>query len=137
MSDQVELWIRQAYEQRLSTWAKARDLCVEYENDEFNRQTGKFYLRATLLMAPAVESDLVSEEEHSGVFQIDVFGPARIGAGKHGELVGQLRKLFPLDGTLDAGQIKVVQRSPLRSGPGITEPDWYMVPTSFEFRTLV
>jgi hypothetical protein len=133
----IELWIRQAFEQILKTWADGADLRVQFENSEFTPLDGEFYLRATLLMAPAVESDLVEEEQHFGVFQIDVFGPARSGTGQHYAMVESLRTLFPLDLIISDAQNKVMQRSPLRTGPGIQETDKYMVPTSFEFVTFV
>lgn len=136
MIEEVELWIRQAFDTRLDSWVKSQDLPVEHENEEFTPPTKGFYLRSTLLMAPAVENDLVEEEEHSGIYQVAVFGPSRIGTGRHMEIVAGLRRLFPLDLILAAGQLKVMQRSPLRSGPGITETDKFMVPTSFEFVTF-
>lgn len=137
MIEEVELWIRRAFDSRLDAWAKNQDLQVEHENEEFVPPINGFYLRSTLLMAPAVENDLVEEEEHSGLYQVSVFGPSRIGTGRHMEIVAGLRRLFPLDLILSAGQLKVMQRSPLRTGPGITDTDKYMVPTSFEFVTFV
>lgn len=133
----IEQWIRKAYESRVEAWAKTHDLPVEFENTEFTPPREGYYLRTNLLMAPAVESDIISEEQHGGIFQVSVFGPARVGTGMFFEIVGGLRDLFPLDLTLAAGQSKVMQRSPLRTGPGIQETDLYMVPASFEFVTFV
>lgn len=133
----IELLIRQALEGRLDPWAESKDLCVQHENETFEPPAGKLYLRATVLFAPAVENDAVAEVAHAGIFQIDVMGVAGVGAEETGKVIAGLRKLFPLDLILPAGQYQLMQRSPLRVGPAITDTDRYMVPTSLQFISYV
>lgn len=129
----IELSIRQAFETRLEEWAKSEGLCVQFEGRTFDPPADNAYLRATLLMAPAVPNDACSGETHSGVFQIDYMGLPLQGSDAAAVVIGGLRGLFPLDQILKAGGFQVWQTTPLRTGPTISDVSRHMVPTSFQF----
>jgi hypothetical protein len=129
-----ELAIRQTLEAELADWAKGKGLRVQFENQRFDDPpVDKPYLRATILWAPAAENDACDGELLSGVLQIDVFGQPLIGGEETGELVAELKELYPLDKILEAGVCKVMLRSPLRVAPAVPGASRYMVPTRSQF----
>lgn len=127
--------IRRAFETALQTWATANTLPVAWENVELVPQPDGAYVRAFLLPAQTFSDDL--QRAHSvfrGVFQISLCMPTGAGPAAAEALVASLRAAFPASVPLSAGGLTVFITDPLSRGPGIPEPDRYVVPCSLPYR---
>lgn len=127
--------IRRAFEAPLKTWADGLSLPVAWENVALNPQPEGAYLRAILLPAQTFSDDL--GRTHSvfrGVYQISLCMPTGTGPAAAEALVTALRALFPASTSLVVSGLRVFITDPLSRGPGITEPDRYVVPCSLPYR---
>lgn len=127
--------IRSAFESRIKTWADAQGLPVAWENVELAPQPAGAYVRAFLLPADTFSEDLGrAHSVYRGIFQASLCMPAGTGPGAAEVLVAALRALFPASAPMTSGGLLVHITEPLSRGPGIPEPDRYVVPCSLPYR---
>jgi hypothetical protein len=129
--------VRAVLESRLDTWAAARSpaLQVTWKNVPADPVNGATYLRAFLLQAPTRSEDLAgAHRAYLGVFQVSIVLPINGGTGAGLDIADELEALFPVNGRYTSGSVTVQIVSPASPGPGIDEPDAYVIPVSIPYR---
>lgn len=129
--------VRRAFETRLKTWADAQvpAIPVAWENVPFVPPTGR-YIRAFLL--PARTDSQTLDRDHrlyQGVFQVSLVMPLNTGAGGAESLAASLDAAFDASFTQDG--LRVYLLSPMSAAPAISEPNYFVVPVSAEYRSDV
>ena len=128
---------RQAYEDRLKTWAAARSpaLLVAYENDPFTPTTGTTYLRAFCLPAETASQDLAGAHRgYVGVFQVSVVAPINTGGGAANAIADELAALFVNNARITISGLAVQQVSPASVAGALQDGAHYIVPVSWRYR---
>ena len=127
--------IRSAFESRLATWAASQGYPVAWENVELVPQPAGAYMRAFLLPADTFSDDLTrAHAVYRGIFQVSLCMPVGTGPAAAESIVAALRALFPASTPLTSGTMLIYITDPLSRGPGIAEPDRYVVPCSLPYR---
>lgn len=130
--------IRAAFETRLATWAAAQvpPLPIAYENRTFNPPTdGSTYLRAFVLESPTLSSTLDRRHrEYGGIFQVSIQCAPNTGVGAAQALAAQLCALWPPEQLFRYSDIEIVIEEPPSVGPKISQPEYFVVPVSVDYR---
>jgi hypothetical protein len=127
--------IRRIYEQRLLTWATARNLNIAFEGVEYEPAADETYLRVFSLPAGTNTQTLEGTDRiYTGVFQISIVSPAGNGTGDAEGLVDDLDELFPTFLRLKQGDFEVMVLTPVEPGPAIVDDTTLTVSASFQYR---
>lgn len=129
--------IRQLFESRLNTWAKARNpvLRVEFQDVAFTPAAGETYLRCFLLPATTSSEDLQGvHKAYRGVWQVSIVKPAGGGLGAAGGIEDELVALFPNNLQLTSGAFKVFVRSPMSAATPLVDALNTTIPVSCAYR---
>lgn len=126
--------VRQAFEERLNTWAISQGLPVDWENTALFPPTTT-YLRAFVLRAATTSQTLDGlHRQYRGVFQVSIVMPVAGGAGAGDALASALDALFPINVPITVGGLKVYLTSPMSPATGIQEPNRWVVPVSAQYQ---
>lgn len=129
--------IRQLFETRLNTWAKARNpvLRVAFQDVPFTPASGETYLRCFLLPATTSSEDLQGvHKAYRGTWQVSIVKPAGGGLGAAGGIEDELAALFPNNLQLTSGAFKVYVRTPMSAAPALVDSLNTTIPVSLSYR---
>lgn len=129
--------IRQLFEARLNTWAKARNpvLRVAFQDVAFTPNSGETYLRCFLLPATTDSNDLQGvHRAYRGIWQVSIVKPVGGGLGSAGGIEDELAALFPNNLQLTSGTFKVFVRTPISAAPALIDSLNTTVPVSCSYR---
>ena len=133
MSDAL---IRAAFETRLAAWGAAQSppIPIAYENATFTPPAGR-YARCFLMPAPTECETMGGEHRRRmGIFQVSLCMPIGTGPGAAASLAASLDTAFPLTQPMTQGGVRIFLLSPMSAGPGIQDPDRYVIPVSCAYR---
>lgn len=128
--------IRDAFEGRLNTWAKARTpaLSVAWQNTKFTRPANAVYLRAYLLPAATISRDAAGDHrQYRGLFQVNVVLPIGSGSRLAEQIGAELDALFPVNLSMASGPLIVRVRTPVSEGQPSTGDTDHTVPISLGY----
>lgn len=129
--------IRSLLEARLNTWAKARNpvIRVAFQDVPFTPNAGETYLQCFVLPATTDSQTLDGAHRlYRGVWQVTIVKPKGNGLGAALGIEDELAALFPNDLPLTSGAFTVYIRSPMGSGPALTDELNTRIPVSCQYR---
>jgi hypothetical protein len=129
--------IRSLLEARLNTWAKARNpvIRVAFQDVPFTPNAGETYLQCFVLPATTDSQMLEGGDRlYRGVWQVTIVKPKGNGLGAALGIEDELVALFPNDLPLTSGAFTVYIRSPMGSGPALTDELNTRIPVSCQYR---
>lgn len=129
--------IRQLFESRLNTWAKARVpvLRVAFQDVDFTPVANETYLSCFLLPATTDSEDLQGVHKvFRGTWQVSIVKPRGGGLGAASGIEDELVALFPNNLKLNSGAFSVFVRSPLSAAPPIIDTPNTTLPLSCSYR---
>lgn len=129
--------IRAAFETRLKAWADAQvpPIKVAWENVVFTPPADVTYLRAYILPAVTVSSDLKGDHRsYRGIFHVNVVAPAGKGAVQAETVTQALAELFPVNLRMERSGIASIVYTPMSEGQSNTDNPDYTIPVSCQYR---
>lgn len=129
MGSDVFTPIRRALEAHLNTYASLPSGGIQYENVLFDPPSKAIYLRTKVDFGPPEGRTfgVGATVRLSGLFSIDVFGPAGVGTGVLETLADDLLNHFAGGTVLTVSIHKVILFTPWRES-GVTGETWYFIP---------
>lgn len=129
--------IRSLLEKRLKDWAAARTpvIRIAYQDVPFTPNAGETYLQCFVLPAPTDSLDQQGVHRlYAGVWQVSVVKQKGSGLGTALSIEDELAALFPNNLKLSSGGFALFIRSPMGSGPAITDELNTLLPLSCDYR---
>lgn len=129
--------IRRLLEARTEEFASDNDLSVIFENTGQEAPTTR-HLRSFILPATTTSDDLAgAHRAYTGIYQVSIYEPKRLGPGDVETIVGQLEALFPVNLRLTSSTFAVQIITPMSVTPPVPDPVNYIVPVSCLYRADV
>ena len=129
--------IRNLLENRLKTWAAARTpaIRVAYQDAPFTPNPGETYLECFHLPATTDSQDLAGTHKlYQGIWQVTIVKPKGKGLPAALAIEDELAALYPNNLKLTSGSFDLFIRSPMGSGPALTDELNARVPVSCQYR---
>lgn len=127
-----------ALDTRLNLLSTANSVPVAWENKLFTPANGAVYMRQTLLpnSAEGLTVSNSSDDEHLGIYQVDVMSPIEGGKAVAINLADDIADQFKRGTILTYNGVNVVVRNVSRNG-GRRDGSWFIIAVSVSYRSIV